>query len=169
MPFVFLAFSVHLFFSFLFLSFHESVPISGFHTVTSVCKLKTVSWPQALSDVLSCPHAIDTVSQRLPSLLTFLDSCSQLWQNTLTSCSLRYSIKHTYLSMCHPSMLYLYLIEVSVSSFCPMPSVSFHIVIFTMLNLPCLKSFSLAFFFLLVFCRNPSQTSFSEKVKTSSK
>ena len=41
--------------------------------------------------------------------------------------------------------------------------------VFILLYLPCLKSFSLAFFFLLVFCRNPSQTSFSEKVKTSSK
>lgn len=62
MLFVFLAFSVGL----LFLSYF-SLSLRGY---------------PFLGLTLSTSHAIDTVSQWLLNLLTFLDSCSQLWQNT---------------------------------------------------------------------------------------
>ena len=139
MLFVFLVFSVGLLFLSYF-SFPERVSISGSHTVTSVYK----SWYR---------HSYP-VAFKLAYFPRLVFSALAEYSHLLVASDIQLN---TYLSICHPSMLYLYLIEVSVSP-CPMLFSQF-----SQLYLPCLKSFSLAFFFLLVFCRNPSQTSFSEK------
>lgn len=144
----------------LFLSFPDSVSISGSQIITSFYKSETLC---AGTRLCLQPPRVPMLQTQLPSgfQASLLSQTHVLGFGRIFSPfhNLRYSIKCTYLSIYHLYMLYLYLIVVSGSPFCHRPSSQFlYSIIFAV---PQILSPSL--FLSPIFLQKPITTSFSEK------